>query len=168
MITQERLKELFHYNPDTGVFTWKASWKKVEAGTEAGSTFQHGRTRYSRIGMDGAHYLAHRLAWLYVHGSFPEGQTDHIDGDGLNNRIDNLRDVSHRENQKNRRLNCNNKSGFTGVHFDKSAGKWSARICTEHGSKFLGLFKDIEGAVEARRAAAVEHGYHENHGKIRP
>jgi hypothetical protein len=169
MITQERLKELLHYDPETGVFTWKVNkGPTARAGTEAGSVKHQQRNYYRHIRADGVTYCAHRLAWLYVHGKFPENEIDHDDGNGLHNWIKNLRDVTRRDNQKNRRLNCNNTSGTTGVSFNQATAKWQARIQTDSGQKHLGQFVEIKDAIAARKAAEIDHGYHENHGQIRP
>lgn len=165
MITQERLKELLHYDPDTGVFTWKVSRGGVKAGSEAGSVHKHRLTHYRVVHIDDAQYKAHRLAWLYVTGKLPDGQIDHQDGNGLHNWIKNLRDVNNRQNARNARLNNRNTSGFVGVFFDNACRKWRAQIRTESGQKHLGLFTDIEDAIDARKAANIEHGYHQNHGR---
>lgn len=168
MITQSRLKQLFHYDTDTGVFTRKVTMGVYRAGSEVGHIFKHRRTRYRVIGADGGHYKAHRLAWLYVYGKFPDDQIDHEDGNGLNNSISNLRDVYNSGNQKNARLRSDNTSGVVGVNFYKPYGKWLARIRTGSGRKCLGYFADIEDAIAARRAAEVEYGYHKNHGRSSP
>lgn len=168
MITQERLKELLHYDPDTGVFTWISNMNQnVRAGDEAGCITRDGQTHYRSIGVDGSLYKAHRLVWLYTQGDLPHHQIDHIDGNGLNNLMSNLRDVTHRENGKNARLRSNNKSGVNGVCYHKLSGKWRARIKTQSGYKDLGNFDDIKDAIAARQIADVKHGYHDNHGQIR-
>jgi hypothetical protein len=166
MITQEYLKELLHYDPDTGVFTWLVDKGTAKAGCEAGCIRQAERTHYRRIRIDGEDHLAHRLAWLYIHGQLPENDIDHEDQNGLHNWISNLRDVTHRENQRNKRLSCNNTSGVTGVSFVKGSGKWLAQIDTESGKKHLGRFSDIKDAISARQAAEITYGYHPNHGRV--
>lgn len=166
MITQATLKELLHYDPDTGVFTWRVRpSRRVYIGDEAGSVYQRGNACYRDIKIDGVKYLAHRLAWLYTYSEFPAGQIDHIDGNGLHNWIINIRDVDNRENQKNSRLRSDNTSGTVGVSFDKASGKWKAQISTGSGRKRLGHFTDIKDAIAARKSAEVEYGYHENHGR---
>jgi hypothetical protein len=101
-----------------------------------------------------------------MHGEFPTYQIDHIDGDGLNNRLENLRDVTQLENLRNMTLYRNNTSGRIGVCFVKREGKWCAQIGTKSGSKHLGHFSNFDDAVTARKAAEVELGYHENHGRV--
>ncbi len=178
MITQAELKELLHYDPGTGVFAWKSRseshfksigdcnvWNARFAGSVAGSDHPNGRRVYREIGIKGVLHKAHRLAWLYTHGEFPQNQMDHIDGDGSNNQIANLRDVTHQENQKNQRIPSNNTSGHIGVFFSKAQGKWKAQIGTASGQRNLGCFAYIEDAISARKTAEVERGYHENHGR---
>jgi hypothetical protein len=168
MITQAKLKELLHYNPDTGVFTWLVNkGSRAPAGSEAGNIHQDGRTSYRLIMIDGASHKAHRLAWLYVHGEFPKNDIGHEDHDGLHNWISNLRDVTNSENNKNKSLSCNNTSGVVGVSLHKGTGKWRAQISTESGRKHLGYFTNKEDAIEAAKAARVKYGYHENHGSTR-
>ena len=92
MITQEELKELLDYNPETGLFTWNV-YNNIKNKTTAG-TFNDG---YIQIKIKQKIYQAHRLAWLYVYGEWPKGQIDHINGIRDDNRIENLRDVTNRE-----------------------------------------------------------------------
>lgn len=169
-ITQERLKYLLEYNPDTGVFTRKIGRKGVKKGAEAGCIVKGvivGKS-YRRISIDYKIYAAHRLAWLYMTGEMPPDQIDHIDGNGLNNKWKNLRSVSAHENKKNKRLPVNNSSGFCGVAWNKVCKKWRALIQVNGKSKHLGMFKDKSDAIKARVAANIKYGFHENHGQIRP
>lgn len=174
MITQEYLKECLTYNPKTGVFTWlkrprhhfgtDRGWKMFNSrnvGKPAGHEWpkKNSRTSYMQIGIDGQKYLAHRLAWLYIHGTWPDNSIDHIDGSGLNNKLINLRDVTPRQNSMNRKTNLNNSSGFKGVYFDKSKKKFRAYIDVNGKKKMLGYFTSLEAAKAAREAADLEHGY---------
>jgi len=163
MITQTRLKELLDYNPDTGVFTWKVRRSNIAAGTVIFSRHSHG---YFQVGVDKKRYLAHRLAWLYVYGEMPEHEIDHINHDPADNRIKNLRCVTHAENLKNASLQKNNLSGINGVHYDKSRSKWMAHIQVQKKFKNLGRFDSFEDAVFARKTAEIRYGFHENHGCI--
>lgn len=97
-ITQARAFELLHYEPETGLFTWKTSRGKVSAGAEAG----HVQAGYRKVTIDKLQIKLHRLAWFMTKGAWPTGQIDHIDGDKLNNRISNLRDVPMSINMQNR------------------------------------------------------------------
>lgn len=178
MITQELLKSILIYNPSTGVFRWKKrdrrffksdssfkSWNTKYSGSVAGAPFaENKRNKYIQIGVMGRPYLAHRLAWLYVHGAWPENDIDHINGDGRDNRIKNLRSVTRLENLRNQRLRPNNKSGQTGVCWIKKSKKWKAAIKVSGKTIYLGLFNCYEDAVRVRLKAQKEYGFHENHG----
>lgn len=153
MITQEQLKQILNYDPETGIFTWKISPRRaVHPGTVAGSENGHG---YRQIFYRGKTYLSHRLAWLYVHGSLPPSDIDHVDGNGLNNAITNLRLCTKTQNMGNRKPNKNNTSGYKGVSWDKRKKKFRAQIRQSGKCKFLGYFDTIEQAAEAYNQAAV-------------
>lgn len=153
-LTQSRLKELLHYNPDTGLFTWKVSLsKRVKVGDIAGTVKNPG---YLRIRIDGKPYYAHRLAWLYVYGAWPKDQIDHINGERTDNRICNLREATNAENQQNRKKQINNVSGYPGVYWNKSGQKWQARIKINSKTKYLGLFETPEAGHHAYLAAKAE------------
>lgn len=161
MVTQERLKELLHCDPETGVFTWlKDRNQNVKAGDVAGGN----SNGYVRINISGKKYLAHRLFWFYLYGVWPS-EIDHINHNRSDNRLCNLRLVSRQENQRNRSINKNNTSGFPGVGWRKEVGKWQATITVSYEVKNLGHFDNISDAVEARRVANIRYGYHDNHGK---
>lgn len=128
----------------------------------AGTTDRKG---YRKMMINGKEYYIHRLVWLYCHGIFPRFETDHIDGNRTNNRISNLRDVTKSENQKNRKLRSDNKSGCNGVYYDEKKGKYQASISLEGRSVLLGTFKTLEEAAQARELANVQLGYSVNHGK---
>ena len=101
-MTQEYLKSLLDYNPETGKFIWKVSKNnRVKSGSEAGTIQSSG---HRSILIDKKDYLAHRLAWLWYYGRWPEDQIDHINHNPDDNRIENLREVSNQENGKNQSL----------------------------------------------------------------
>ena len=162
MITQKALKDFLHYDPETGIFTRRFATGTAKAGDVAGGVM---KTGYHRISVDGVRYYTHRLAWLYIHGEFPPNHMDHIDGDPLNNRIDNLRAVTRNENMKNMKLCSTNKSGKHGVYWHKKAGKWAARLHHKNKPIHLGLFVDFDAAVKRREDAEIEYGFHANHGR---
>ena len=144
-LTLERLKELLHYDPETGVFTWiKASYRNERRiGTTAGCTDPVG---YIRIGIDGVQYWAHRLAWFYVNGVYPENVIDHRNRNKSDNRISNLRDVPHQMNMQNMK----DRKGRTlprGVV--KRNSKYAANISVNGKPVRIGTF---ETAEEAHRA----------------
>ena len=150
-ITQDYLKQILDYDPSTGVFRWKLSISRIaKVGAEAGSPNNFG---YIRIGIKGKSHLAHRLAWVYFHGEWPQKWVDHIDGDKKNNRINNLRQASASENTHNTRTNRNKSSGTRGVDWHKKYGKWMARIQVEGKRKTIGFFDNLEDAAKARKDA---------------
>lgn len=142
-ITQEELKEVLDYNRNTGEFVWRGS-RKV-----AGSLY----TGYYRIQINKKRYYSHRLAWLYEYGYMPENRIDHIDRNGLNNRIDNLREVSNVCNLRNTGNYKNNNSGVKGVSICCETGRWRAQIKVYGVSKSIGRFDDFDEAVCHRLAA---------------
>ena len=165
MLTQERIKELLHYCPKTGVFTWLINMSNsIKVGREAGH-LGHG---YRTIRVDRNLYLAHRLAFLYMTGEMPRHQVDHIDQSKANNRWSNLRAATNLENHKNRPLNKNNKSGVSGVSWNNKSGKWVSQITVDGKSVFLGHFKRKDKAIEARKKANTKYGFHPNHGQSSP
>ncbi len=156
-MTPERLKEVLHYNPETGVFTWLIrSSSRVRAGMTAGCDDGKG---YVRITFEGRDYAAHRLAWLYMTGSWPTKTVDHINGDPADNRFANLRLAVMAENGKNRKISRNNKTGYKGVRLDKKRGTYRAVIVSNGKSIHLGVFKCPKEAYAAYcRAAEMYHG----------
>ena len=114
---------------------------------------------YRRIYIYGKSYKAHRLIWLHQYGEWPAHDIDHIDGDKLNNRIDNLREATHAENQHNTGASRNNTSGYKGVHWFKEKKKWQVRIQSSGKPLHLGYFDSAEAGHEAYREAAIRlHG----------
>jgi hypothetical protein len=152
MLTQERLKELFSYNQDTGLFVRiVATSNCIKVGDIAGCNCKNG---YLKIGIDGEEHLSHRLAWLYVYGIWPAKQLDHINGIRNDNRISNLREATNSENAQNiRNPPTHNKSGYLGVSFSKEKKKWVAHISINDKSKYLGYYASPELAHDAYLAA---------------
>lgn len=163
MITQSYLKEIINYCPESGVFTWRVYRKGSSPGDVAGVL--RDSDGYRRISINGKTYASHRLAFLYMTGSFPENHIDHIDQIRDNNRWSNIRVVTPQENQKNRSMTKRNTSGFTGVSWYERSGEWVARIKADGKQIHLGYFKDIVDAINARMAANVKYGFHKNHGR---
>jgi len=153
MITQAQLKELFSYDPETGVFTRKVTYGRWKAGMVAG-TYAHG---YVQINIDHKLYYAHRLAWLYVHGEYPSGDIDHIDHNTSNNSMSNLRNITTGENLQNQIVaKKNNQSRFLGVHFHAEKKKYQARIQVAGKQRHLGYFDTPEFAYSAYVSAKRE------------
>lgn len=138
MLTQERLKELLNYDPDTGVFTRLISLSsRSKVGSVAGFFDSEG---YREMRVSGQRCKAHRLAWFYVHGYWPKYQIDHINGIKDDNRLSNLRESTHSENAMNRGVQKNNTSGYKGVSYVKKIMKWQAVIKINKKQKFIGHF----------------------------
>lgn len=144
------LNEWLNYEPETGLITWRKSPShSTPVGLVAGTVDGRG---YLQIGVRGIKYLAHRLAWMMVHGECPR-VLDHINGDPLDNRIVNLRPASLATNQFNKRLARNNTSGFKGVHPTRGGG-FRASIKTGRKTLHIGTFVTAEDAHAAYCAEA--------------
>jgi len=157
-VTRERLIELLDYDALTGVFTRKIQKGPGRKGDPAGGVNHH--VGYVYIGIDGKRYLAHRLAWLFVHGQWPAEQIDHINGVRADNRLVNLRTCSRKENARSTRLGTNNKSGFKGVSYlkqPKRKGVYVAQIVVDGRPVWLGRFHTAEDAAAAYDAAAIKY-----------
>ena len=147
-LTQARLKELLHYDPETGVFTWRVSRGGIAAGSRAGTPDKEG---YDRIKADGRKYGSHRLAFLYMTGSPPPDEVDHINREKGDNRWSNLRLATSRDNRGNEGLRRNNTSGYRGVTWDRQCRKWRAQGGHCGRTIHLGRFDTLEAAAEAAR-----------------
>ena len=154
-LTVERLREVFDYNQETGLFTWKVRVAKcVHIGTIAGCIEK--RIGYTTIGIDKEIYFAHRLAWLYVHGRWPDQMIDHINGKKSDNRFANLRKVTPEGNSQNVfRPNRRNKSGYMGVIFFQN--KWRANISIKGKTQWLGDFDSPQKAHQVYLEAKRKH-----------
>ena len=149
-LTAVRVRELLHYNSETGIFTWKVGgggWRRI--GAQAGNLNNRG---YLRIKIDGRDYAAHRLAWLYAHGEWPKGHLDHVNRVKADNRMSNLRLATRSQN----RMNAVGKSstGFKGVYWNKSAGKFLVKLQVNGKQIYRGLFTTAEKAHKAYCAVA--------------
>jgi hypothetical protein len=153
-ITAEHVRSLLKYDADSGVFTWRVRpCYSMRAGDIAGSPDPI--NRYVRIKIGGELYLAHRLAWLYVYGEWPQNEIDHKDRNRENNRLSNLRTATPQENRCNKKIYANNLTGAKGVYWHKQHGKYAAAIQANGNRKHLGLFDSIYKASQAYNAAAV-------------
>ena len=148
LLTQERLKTLLEYCPDTGEFFWKIQKGRCKSGERAGATDTYG---YRVIRLDGMLYKAHRLAWLYVHGRWPEGLLDHINRNPGDNKLANLREATQSENMHNAKRRS--RSGVPGVRWRPERDKWTAQIRVGYRTHMLGSFVSKDEAIAARRAA---------------
>lgn len=166
-LTAERVRQAFDYATEAGLLTWRIGGGKRRIGQLAGGIHSNGRGKhYLQVVLDAKFYLAHRLAWLHVYGRWPRDEIDHLDGNGLNNKLNNLREVPRGQNAKNARLPITNTSGFIGV--SKSGRKWRAHVSINDQHKYLGTFTDKSDAAKVAKKARKENGFHPNHGTKRP
>jgi hypothetical protein len=143
----EKLRQAFTYFPKTGVLIRNSNGKSM-SGLDA-----YG---YIQLGYLKKMYKAHRIIWAIVHGEFPKGHIDHINGERADNRIDNLRVVTHQQNVHNQqKKNKRNKSGYVGVCWNKRSAKWQATIHANGASIYLGVFHSAEKAHEAYLSAKL-------------
>ena len=147
-LTQVRLKEVLNYDPETGVFTWLPSNRPgPKRGDGVGTPDSSG---YQQICVDGQKHTSHRLAFLYMHGYFPEYDVDHINGIKDDNRFSNLREVSRACNMQNCRVSKANTSGFSGVTWDKQNRLWRAQLYLRGKTLYLGCYDTALDAALAR------------------
>lgn len=165
---QEQLKQCLSYDHLTGLFTWLTKHSKMQVGSIAGTKRKNDGKTYIIISVKGVKYRAHRLAFLYMTGSFPTMLCDHINGDGTDNRWVNLREVDYVNNNRNMRLREDNTSGCAGVHWNKKDKRWQASLKTGVGRGYLGQYKSIDEAIKVRKKAERDNNFHVNHGQDRP
>lgn len=177
------LLKLLRYDPKTGKLYWLERspdwfeptrsktakqqatwWNNRFAGAEAFTYVDASGGKVGRI--LGGRYDAHRVIWAIVHGKWPEAEIDHINGDRADNRLCNLRAVTHRENMGNKKLYRNNASGTPGVTWHRTKQRWQAFIRSGRQRRHLGTFANLEDAIAARSAAQQsDRGFHINHGR---
>jgi len=150
MITRDHLKEILDYDEETGTFSWRIDrGTMAKKGDIAGSKWTNNKTgmKYIYIYIEQKNYRAHRLAWLYVYGTIPSF-IDHVNGDGWDNSISNLREATKSQNACNRGKTKRNTSGYKGVFLKKNTGKWYAQIHVERKLFHKGGFETPELAHE--------------------
>jgi hypothetical protein len=177
--SQDYLSECFDYCADSGVLLWtsrprehfkttagwnifnsKNAWKEVKAIQNSNGK------KYITVHISGKSYLAHRIIWKLLHGYDPD-EIDHINGNGLDNKLSNIREVDRKENCKNQKRKTTNKSGVCGVIYREDQKKWTASIRVDDKQKHIGSYIDFNEAVLARLNAEKIYGYHERHGEYR-
>lgn len=176
LVKPEDLHDILRYDALTGLLFWRerhidlfpseTAWKIFNsrfAGTKALNAVSRFGYKYGCIFYK--KYYSHRVIWAMEYGEWPE-YIDHINGIRTDNRINNLRNVTVKQNQRNQKKRADNKSGHTGVSWDLSRNKWMAHIC-DNGFKNLGRFDNISDAIDARKNAEKKLGYHKNHGTDR-
>lgn len=149
-----RLVELLRYDRQTGEFTWRFRRGNVPAGSVAGHI--NASNGYREIGIDGVSFLAHRLAWFYMTGEWPSGETvDHKNRRPDDNWFDNLRNATFKQNNSNRPARRDNELGVKGVsRYHRDPNRFVAQICLAGKQTNLGIFETVEAASAAYRAAA--------------
>lgn len=161
-LTQKQLKEVLHYDCDTGLFSWIVSKSGINKNSK---TAGWERLGYTCITICGKDYRAHRLAWLYVYGEWPSEFIDHINKVRSDNRIANIRLATLKENSKNQSIPRHNTSGIMGVGWRESRNHWYAQIASDGKNIYLGSFNDKFEAICCRMSANNKYGFHENHGR---
>ena len=164
MLTQEQLKDILFYCPISGKFTWikKSKYANKNVSDTAGHT--HKKTGYVSITINKKFNAAHRLAWLYMTGAYPENCIDHINGVKNDNSFKNLRDVDHATNHRNRKRCKNNTSGVSGVFIDKPTGLWEVKFTYNKVSHYFGRYKTVDEAIKVRNKEIKNFDFHERHG----
>ncbi len=145
MLIQKKLKELLHYNKETGVFT-RRKWVNGTGQKKGDVVGSYKSGGYLQCKISGKLYMMHRLAFLYVEGYFPEHCVDHLNGVCDDNRWCNLRHATISCNMQNKAIGKNNKTGFVGVSVNSASGKFSAEIKDIR----IGVFETPESAALAR------------------
>ena len=156
-VTQESLRELLSYDPDTGVFVWIKSRRAGWNGKIAGSIRSSRGKKYLVIKIDGRPYPAHRLAFLHVHGYIP-AMIDHRNGDSLDNRMRNLKSCDRFENAQNHTIYRKKGPLPQGVHALLS-GRYQARITVNGNVLSLGSYDTAEEAHAAYMSARIKNHY---------
>jgi hypothetical protein len=154
MLTVKRLREVLDYDPSTGVFRWTDRAPIRSRGKFAGTVNGKG---YVMIGLDHTRHQAHRLAWFHYYGEWPAGDLDHRDRVSTNNAIDNLRQATDSENNRNRVLPRRAGGTAKGITLVKRTGKYQAQIRANNKTIYLGVYDSPDAARAAYVAAAIEH-----------
>lgn len=154
-ITQAELKVMFDYDAENGWLIRK--FRKGKPYNKPCGYKPAGYNGYGRIKIKGKMYHTHRLIWLFHYGEFPSEFIDHIDGNRVNNRVENLREVDNKSNCHNRKVNENNTSGFADVVWDKEFQKYRVRIEIDGNRKHIGRYGTIEDAVLASKKAKIKY-----------
>jgi len=155
MLTQEILRENFRYEPETGLLFWIKRLQRRNLSKPISSKNPKGYIQVcTKLSGKSKTYDIHRLIWIYVYGSIPN-QIDHINGIRDDNRLCNLREVTHQQNMMNQAKRSSNKT-YKGIYLSSNKKKWVAEICFNYKRKYLGTFDTPEQASEVYNNAAKE------------
>lgn len=155
-LTHDKLKEMLHYDPASGVFTWLVSRGSVKPGSSPKARDTYG---YPVIRIFKRLYRAHRIAWFYMTGEMPKFNIDHRNGNTTDNSWVNLRDCTQSQNIQNGSIRSDNTSGVRGVTVDNTRGKFVAALRLNGKKYCIGRFDSLSDATEARVAAELRlHG----------
>lgn len=154
-LTQQRLKELLHYDPEAGVWTWTALAKRHGGRFNSTAGWRDKRGRLY-ISVDGEDYASHRLAYFYMNGAWAIGGIDHRDTNPSNDRWDNLRVANQSQNIANSKKKAGTLCSLKGASFDRARNMWRAQITKNYRVIFLGRFRSEQAAHAAYCRAAME------------
>jgi hypothetical protein len=161
----DEARRLFFYHADTGLILRRVYQMGKHVGEEAGGVRTDADSMtYRAVSILRRVFMSHRVAWLLHYGVWPTMRLDHRDGNGLNNRIDNLREVTNQQNGMNTKLRIDSKTGVSGIRWHKLAKKWNVRITVHNQEIYLGLYENFEDAVRVRKEAESKYGFSERHG----
>ena len=175
-LTKERLLEVLEFDESISRFRWRerAGDKRFNnrfAGKLAGSVTRCPTPGlfYRRVHLDEVQYKEHRLVWLYWHGELPKFGLDHLNGDGLDNRIENLRLDSDGVNTRNMAKNVRNTSGYANVSWREDRQKWQVYAQSKTSSIHGGYFAPDELDKAVLKAAELREklGFSPSHGLTR-
>ena len=153
ILTQEFLRHLLDYNPDTGVLTWRAKPSQgIKIGRQAGTPTSEG---YLALQINKKKMYAHRAIWLHVHGVWPAEEIDHINRNRADNRLVNLRAATRLENSHNTGKHVTNTSGHKGVTFHRRNKQWQVQLSANNKTFYVGQFAQLTDAVQARAIAEI-------------
>ena len=161
--SKEILHELFDYDSDTGNLIRKVTTShNAKAGSVAGTNKWNG---YRDINVQNTLYKQHRLVYVWHHGDIPDGyEIDHLDNNRSNNKIENLKAIPHKDNHRKMLQRRDNKSGVTGVRWSEAKKRWVVDLQVNYQVVYIGVFKNKDDAIEARRQANIKYGFAETHG----
>ena len=150
-MNKEILQQFFYYK-EGKLYNKITRNSRSQIDQESGNVSSYG---YRLVMLDKKAYRVHRLIFMMHYGYMPK-EIDHIDGNTLNNRIENLRECSSSENKYNTKLRSDNKSGIKGVCWNKRANSWQAYLNSNGKRTYIGYFKDIQKAKNAVKSYRIE------------